>query len=356
MPLERLRVENLRCLRSAELALGPEENYVFGPNGAGKTSLLESLFLLGRGRSFRTRQTSRLVRGGESGLSVYGEVREGGSLRRLGIGFSAGNLEVKVDGAAGVSLIELPRILAVHVIDPKAHDLVEAGPSERRRFLDAGVFHVEPRYLEHWREFRRVLGQRNAALKHGDSRALASWDRLLVESGRWVGAARAAYAETLAEAFGRIGARLLGGRVGLRYRSGWRPGVEPAAGLAESRDRDLRLGFTQLGPHRADVELTFEGVGVRDHASRGQQKLLAAALVLAQVSAFAQATGYGGLLLVDDPAAELDAEALRRLRNELEGLDAQLVVTGITEAGLVPRPGSSVFHVERGQVRADPVR
>jgi DNA replication and repair protein RecF len=98
--------------------------------------------------------------------------------------------------------------------------------------------------------------------------------------------------------------------------------------------------------------LTLEGEAVRDRASRGQQKLLAAALVIAQVSTFSGAAGHAGLLLVDDPAAELDALGLSRLRGELEGLEAQLFLTGISDAALPPRAGSSVFHVEHGFVRA----
>jgi DNA replication and repair protein RecF len=352
MPLERLRITNVRCLSSVELVLGAQENYLFGPNGAGKTSLLESVFLLGRGRSFRTRQSARLIRSGESSLSVYGEVRDRDGIRRVGIGFKAGNLEVRVDGAPAASLVELARVLPVHVIDPRAHELVEAGPSERRRFIDAGVFHVEHGYLDRWRAFRRVLGQRNAVLKSGASASLGVWDAAFVEAAQRVDEARRRYVTLLGAAFTRIGQRLLGRTVALGYEPGWRLGLDLGTALIDSRSRDLRLGFTQVGPHRADLALTLEGEAVRDRASRGQQKLLAAALVIAQVSAFRDATGYGGLLLVDDPAAELDPRALARLRAELEGLEAQLLLTGISEAALIPRAKGSVFHVEHGRVRA----
>ena len=352
MPLERLRVENVRCLSSVELVLGARQNFVFGPNGAGKTSLLESMFMLGRGRSFRTRQTGRLLKKGTSRLSVFGEVREGQAVRRIGIAFSAGNLEVRIDGGNEQSLVELARTFPVHVIDPRAHDLIEAGPSERRRFLDAGVFHVEQAYLDAWRGFRRALGQRNAALKQGASGQLGIWDGVFLQSAEEVHAARERYVQALGAAFAGIGQRLLGRAVTLEYEAGWRRGERLEAALRDSRGRDLKHGFTQVGPHRADLGIRLGTSTARDTASRGQQKLIAAALVIAQVGTFAASSGYGGLLLVDDPAAELDPQALGLLRSELERVEAQLVMTGISEQALAPGPGHPVFHVEQGEIRA----
>src|SRR5690606_22264133 len=148
-----------------EADLHPRRNYFFGPNGAGKTSLLESVYLLGRGRSFRTRDTRRLIRHGEARLVVYGEVVADDEAHRPGVAFERGRLEKRVDGAPAESMAALASILPAYVIDPSSHGLVEGGPSERRRFLDWGVFHVEQSYLPVWRRYRRVLSQRNAALK-----------------------------------------------------------------------------------------------------------------------------------------------------------------------------------------------
>jgi len=160
----------LRCLREAELELHPRRNYIFGPNGAGKTTLLEGIFVLGRGRSFRTRQIQRIVQRGSEGFAIFGEVLIEGAHRRLGVAYSAGRLEKKIDGQAASGMAELAELLPVHALDPSMHALVEGGPSERRRFIDWGVFHVEPPYLEAWKRYRRVLSQRNAALKRGRRR------------------------------------------------------------------------------------------------------------------------------------------------------------------------------------------
>ena len=353
MPLERLQIDAVRCLRAVDVELHPHRNYLFGLNGAGKTSFLESIHLLGRGRSFRTRQTARLVRQGSDGLTVFGEVHSGERRRRVGVSLARGELRIRVDGETTLGMSQLAEVMAVHVMGSRLHRLIEAGPSERRRFVDGGVFHVEHAYLQTWRNYRRVLGQRNAALKRGLSGApLTVWTQPMLAAAEAVNAARYRYVEELSGLVEQVGGRLLDQPLAVVYRPGWRQGICLEQALGESLERDLRTGFTQVGPHRADIDIRMEAGNVREHASRGQQKLIAAALVLGQVRLFGERTGRGGLLLVDDPAAELDGESLDRLLAELEPLATQLFLTGLSERALRPRAGFPVFHVEQGRVEA----
>jgi hypothetical protein len=113
-------------LEEVELDLDPARNYFYGANGAGKTSLLEAVYLLGRGRSFRTRQARTLVRHGQAGLSVYGDVDDGVRLRRLGAAFADRRLERRVDGAPA-SGAAVAGIVAVQAIGPDSHRLIEGG-------------------------------------------------------------------------------------------------------------------------------------------------------------------------------------------------------------------------------------
>jgi DNA replication and repair protein RecF len=352
VPLERLRVESLRCLLEVELALDPERNYLFGPNGAGKTSILEAIYVLGRGRSFRTRETRRLVRRGSSAFSVYGETVEGGDRHRLGVGYGAAGLEVRLDRSPVRGMAALAGIFPVHVVDPSLHQLIEGGPSERRRFIDWGVFHVEPPYLEAWRRYRRVLSQRNAALKRGASAGeLRPWTESLAEAGVAVDGSRGQYVDRLSKTVEEMGRRLLDAKLVIEYRRGWGEGKALAAALSRGEARDRALGSTQVGPHRADLRIGLGWGGVREEASRGQQKLAAAALILSQVALFAEDRGSGGTLLIDDPAAELDADSVRRLLRVVEELPAQRIITGLSESQLPPREPAPVFHVEQGKVQ-----
>ncbi len=353
MTLRRVRIATLRCLTDAELTLDPRRSYVYGPNGAGKTSILEALFLLSRGRSFRTRQIRRLVQHGADALTVYGEVEGEQGTQKLGVSYQAGRLEKHIGGERVASSAALATLLPVHILDPSIHQLVEGGPSERRRFLDWGVFHVEHDYLPAWKKYRRILSQRNAALKRRASSAeLRPWTDALVSAGAAVDAARRRYVTDLSPRAGACAATLLGRALELGYRPGWRDGTTFAEALAATEPRDRQLGTTEVGPHRADLVLELDSRRVEDEASRGQQKLTAAALVLAQVAIGAQAGGAPSVLLVDDPAAELDSAALERLLGLLVETPAQLVLTGLSEKQLAPQPGFPVFHVEHGEVRA----
>jgi DNA replication and repair protein RecF len=351
LSLRRVRITDVRCLIEVELALDPARNYIYGPNGAGKTSILEAVFLLGRGRSFRTRQVRRLVRHGRSGLAVFGEVEESQRVRRVGVAFSQGRLDKKIDGETAAGTAALVEILPVHTIDPSSHELIQGGPSERRRFLDWGVFHVEHAYLDAWRRYRRVLGQRNAALKRGaPPTEFETWTSALAEAGESIDCRRAAYVAELQPTFAVRGRGLLERDLTLDYRRGWGAHVSLEEALKETAARDRALGNTEVGPHRADLVIALDGRQIQEEASRGQQKLAAAALILAQASLFNDVRGRS-TLLVDDPAAELDTAALERLLNELNTVGAQLILTGLTESQLAP-VGGAVFHVERGVVHA----
>ena len=352
MPLSRVRITTLRCLSEADLELHPRRNYIFGPNGAGKTSLLEGIFVLGRGRSFRTRQMRRLVRHGADGFAVFGEAEVDGIRRRLGVAYRAGRLEKKIEGQPAVGMAQLASLLPVHAIDPSIHAIVEGGPSERRRFLDWGVFHVEPGYLEAWKSYRRVLSQRNAALKRSaNSAELRPWSVALVEAGVAVDDSRRRYLDRLAPFVTTFGLRLLDRPLSLDYRRGWATEQRLDEVLAAGEVRDRQTGSTEAGPHRAEIVLRLDERRVQDEASRGQQKLTAAALILSQVAVESVGRPQHSVLLVDDPAAELDARSLERLLAAISDLPAQLVFTALTPDHLVPDTEYPTFHVERGEVR-----
>ena len=352
MPLSRVRITTFRCFREVELLLSTRRNYVFGPNGAGKTSLLEAAFVLGRGRSFRTRQMRRLVQHGSEGFTVYGEVEVEGATRRLGVAYRAGRLEKKIDGEPAAGMAQLAALLPVHAIDPSMHALIEGGPSERRRFLDWGVFHVEPGYLDAWKRYRRVLSQRNAVLKQAANlEELRPWSGALAEAGALVDESRQRYLARLAPFLSAIGQRLLDRPLTLDYRRGWGGNERLDDALAAAEPRDRQTGRTEPGPHRAEIVVCLDERRVQDEASRGQQKLTAAALILAQVALEGADRPLRSALVVDDPAAELDAGSLERLQAALTDLSAQLVFTALTPKHLAPEAGYPVFHVERGEVR-----
>ena len=140
MTLSRLQVTDFRCLQAAELHPDPHFTLISGPNASGKTSLLEAIYVLGRGRSFRTRRLEHLIRNGAERCVVFGEVETSTRRVPMGVEGSRTGIRAQIDGDKPSSLAELALFLPVQIIDPEVHHLIEEGPSRRRRFLDWGVF------------------------------------------------------------------------------------------------------------------------------------------------------------------------------------------------------------------------
>ncbi len=345
------KVSNFRCLEDAELAFSPYFNLVFGANASGKTSLLEALAYLGRGKSFRGATTMDLVQHGKDEFVLFGRVEKDGMEHRVGVRNSRAGLEVRVDGSSDGGVAALAEALPLQVIDPEVHNLVAGGPEQRRRFLDWIAFHVEHGHLETWRRFRRVLKQRNAALKSGAA-AMAGWNAEFVEQGMALDASRRRALDVVIDSLQEYGLELLGTELGFEYRQGWKKDLDLATALEQGLERDQQAGATQQGPQRADLKVSYDERQARKLVSRGQQKLLASAMILAAADTAQAALERPLLLLLDDPGAELDAESLERLMTAVMRLGCQVVATSLERGALAVPAGASVFHVEQGVLEA----
>jgi len=355
MWLSRLRIENLRIIDRAEFEPVNGLNVICGPNASGKTSLLEAIFVLGRGRGLRKRNQSRLIRHDQSSLRVIGDILDNdGRQSRIGVERGKETL-FRLNSKNLRSAADLASALPLQFIHPDIHQLLQLGPQLRRQFLDWGVFHVEPSFLARWRDYSRALRQRNAALRKNDLAQARLWELTLVEHGEALDGLRQHYLEALRARLSSAVEQLIDlSGFELSYRRGWSRDAGLADALVSSRQTDLRQGFTSRGPHRCDFALSLNGTPVQECASRGQQKLLLCALQMAQSALLAETTGEAGLLLVDDLPAELDRENRLRFLNALRSLDAQVFVTS-TSPELLARDGfggegEKVFHVEHGSV------
>jgi DNA replication and repair protein RecF len=350
MPLAELALENLRCIERAELALASGTNLIHGPNASGKTSLLEGIYLLGRGRSFRTRNSERLIRHEAQILRALGRTSAPLSQSiRVEIR-SREPTTAEVAGQPIRSLAQLAQVFPVQAIEPGIHKLIEEGSPRRRRWLDWAVFHVEPQFVDSWQRYARVVRQRNAALRSVPDTARA-WDAELIRHGDAITASRTRLFATLKPYWEETVHELAGLSAELRYTPGWNQDATLADALSAAWVRDSKLGLSHVGPHRADVQVRIGGRAAREILSRGQQKLVAAAMVLAQLQMLREKTDLTPTLLLDDPAAELDTDRLKHFVDQVRALECQLVVTSLNGARALFGPPDRVFHVELGKVK-----
>jgi len=374
MRVTRLDVGNLRRFERASLLPGPGINVLTGDNGAGKTSVLEALHLMAYGRSFRGRVRDGLVRAGADSLEVYVEWREEpataastaagpgnqvGRVRRAGLRHSGQQWEGRLDGEDVTHLGDLCAALVVVTVEPGSHALIVGSSEIRRRFIDWGLFHVEPRFLPLWRRYARALKQRNALLKRRTTDSqMDAWEAELAQAGESITQQRQAYVEALQPRLGDLVDALLpaAGRCNLAYQPGWRQDeLSLADALLLARDRDLAAGFTTVGPHRADWRIDYSAIPGRSALSRGQAKLSALAALLAQAEHHADVRGDWPVVALDDLASELDQNHQRRVLERLEATPAQVFITGTERPALLTETVKDValFHVEHGQLQPE---
>lgn len=348
--LTAIDIENFRCIRGAHLDLDSQATGIVGENGSGKTSLLEAIYFLAHGRSFRTNQREKLLPPKADYLRVVGRVKTGRGELIAGIESGKQGTRANLAGQGISGIAEIAEILPVQVIDPGVHRLIEEGSARRRRLLDWGVFHVKHDFLGPWRRYQRALQQRNAILRAGgEEQSLAPWEQELGAAGSRVDTLRGEYVGELLPYFVDVADALLGTQ-GARftYRRGWAAEHELVTQLVESRPRDLRLRTTTVGAHRADISFSFEGAPARDRVSRGQQKLLAAAFILGQLAYQSAQGAPPACLMLDDPAAELDVDNLGKLLAVVARIPAQLIITSVHPGGIEGVKLGRKFHVKQG--------
>jgi len=358
MQLQRLDIHDVRCLREAVLDFSATVNLVVGANGSGKTSLLEAIYLLGTGRSFRTRDPDEIIRDGQSGLLIRGALRDNsGRLARVALKRAEGRTSIRFDGETVRSAGQLAVRMPVTLVTPDTHVEMQAQPKARRRWVDVTLFHVKPGYLELWKRTMRSVKHRNALLRRKTSaEELDTWDAELIQHAERLDTLRRWAVGQLSEASNRALGQIFGKTASITYSPGWPEGMTYRETLKRARDADVAIGSTRYGPHRADVAFELAGRPVASRLSRGQLKVWVGMLMLAQVMVVATNTQVRPMVLVDDLVSDLDAQARGRLIAEMAASGCQLFVTAVDEA-LVPLPDpkrAAVFHVKQGEITRSP--
>lgn len=351
MALSRLGMFRVRNLVDQTIAPVRGVNLITGPNAAGKTSVLEAVHLLARAGSFRTSRVEQVIQHQADDLVVSASVTTADRAQhQLGLQRGHGGTRVRIDNDDVRNLSELARYLPLQLINTESQRLLNDGPKVRRSFLNWSVFHVEHDYYQNWRRYDRALRQRNAALRQGDVRLGGSWEPELVSAAARVDGARRRVVDMLVEELAPLAAAWLPGiEISVRYRRGWSSQDELAELLATGRPRERELGYTVHGPHRADLSIRAQGMDAQHWLSRGQQKTLAIALLLAQGRVISRA-GALPLLLIDDLRAELDAEHAKRILEVVAAGPAQSFITAI-DRDTVPLDVDRWFHIQQGRLQ-----
>ena len=353
--LKTLQIENFRNLQFVSLEFHPHLNLFYGENGSGKSSLLEAIYTLAYGKSYRNHLKARVIRHGEDYFRLFSSFEKEAHVYRAGIEKSQkGDTLFRLNGESLASVAELAQLLPVQLINPNSYEIIEEGPAARRKYLDWGVFHVKHDFHDAWRSYSRCLKQRNLSLKLRYSKSVCqSWDHELIEHGEIMTQYRAEQLSQILPIFLLMLSQLgLPNTITLTFYQGWSQERTLQEAILQSFETDYNQGFTHVGPHRADLKILVDGIPSDDVLSRGQEKLIVSALQLAQAHIVRQETSNSVIYLLDDLPSELDAEKREHLYRLINKTDGQVFITA-TERSLFPdyiRKQANVFHVEQGSI------
>lgn len=352
MRIINLRFEGIRNLIANTIHPHPHINLIVGENGSGKTSLLEAIYYLSVGKSFRESQSQLVIQKHAESFLVFMVLEHNQVTKNLGIQKKRqGRLAIRINGERIQNLSELAMHLPVQLIHPESQQLVDGGPSYKRRYMDWGVFHKEECFSQVWREFQRVLKQRNAALHHKQPDDMIQlWDTPLAEAGLEVNRMRKNYLAELRPYVQSFLEQLMGQwEIRMMFSEGWDERLEFPEALRQSLSKDKKLLYTSCGPQRADLRFTVDGVELEKWCSRGQQKLVASALLFAQQQ-YLKDCGKDSVLLVDDLPAELDIINRAKFLDLVKSNVCQTFITATSEKLIPPNYADKVFHVKHGLV------
>jgi DNA replication and repair protein RecF len=354
--IQSLRIQNFRNLSNINVGLFKDFNYFWGSNGSGKTSFLEAIYFAATGRSFRTPQIPYLIKSDTDAFCIGATVLTEKHPASLSIQRTrSGSRSIQWDGKKLTGFAPVAQEIPVQFISTLSYRFFTDGPKIRRQFFDWAMFHVKPLFRRTWKEWERLLTQRNATLKQRYPRAqVQAWDEGLCELAKKIDDQRIELLESITPLLNKH-LRLLRApfKCELHYDRGWPLKSDLEVILRDQIERDYALGYTYSGPQRADFQLLVHNAPAANVLSQGQQKLAMYAMHLTQGYFLQQETAKSPIYLIDDMASELDLKTQDTVLNHLaHSLNAQLFLTGITPELFANHwvKNSSLFEITAGKM------
>lgn len=359
MKVLRVQLQNFRNYTEQTVEFGPGINLITGKNAQGKTNLLESVLMLCVGKSVRAKDRDLIMSGRDRARIAMLAEKIGGSVRTEMILSRGENKRILFNGIPLLRTGELLGNVAAIYFQPDDLSLIKDAPESRRRFLDMDLSQAYKSYFYALTRYNKALLSRNNLLKQGYGRdvgeMLFPYDVQLSREGGIIISRRREYLARLVAEAKRVHAYLTDGEEDLdfSYASQISPEGDPAALLAEALkgalEKDMKLKFTTVGPHRDDIRITANGVDLRVKGSQGQQRTAALSLKLAELGLFREIGGEVPILLLDDVLSELDDDRARRLL-ELCADSQSLITAASVDPALFEGLPVTRFLVKGGQV------
>ena len=354
MYFKSVELKNFRNYKDQKVEFDPKLNIILGDNAQGKTNLLESLFIMGLGRSFKTTNDKEMIAFGEdfsrASSVVMGEDKE----TEIDIIYNQEGKIIKVDGMKLSRSVDLLENVYVVVFSPEDLRIVKDGPEHRRRFLDRELCQIKPMYYSDLGNYKKILKQRNSYLKEDaiDRDLFEVFDESLVNYGMRIIEERRIFTERLFGICGGIHKDISNGRetLEIKYETEVKDREQFKQKLSENFEKDRIRGYTGFGPHKDYLGIFINGMDIRTYGSQGQQRTASLSMKLAEVELIKKETGQNPVLLLDDVFSELDAGRQKYLIETMKGVQIFVTATGIEEGLMDIMPAGNVYYVDNGRI------
>lgn len=356
-----VKLNNFRNYGQQNIKFLPNINLIIGKNGQGKTNLIEAIYYAAIGKSPKTSKDSELINWSNDRASFCVNLQKKAGTKSIEVIFSRQSKKaIRVNGVNLLKIGDLLGNLNVVFFSPDELKLVKDAPQDRRKFLDTDISQLDKNYFYNLTKYNKILDQRNKLLKTAQTReileqTLPIWDIQIADVGAKIVFARINFLEKLKEIAKEAHAYLTGKKEELEISYAGIVGQSKEEienkileGLKQCIEKDIKLGFTNIGPHRDDIKLVVNGVDIRSFGSQGQQRTVALSMKLAELEIFKEEVGEYPALLLDDVLSELDQDRQQRLLSYCKKL--QTIITS-TQYDPFMFQGANIIKINNGEVK-----
>ena len=374
MRIKSLKLLYFRNYLSMNIDVHPSLNVLVGNNANGKTNIIESIFCLALGRSYRTKSDSECIMFGETATAMSCVVNKNDKNLDIMLGISNKGKSAKIAGVKKTKLTDFVGELNVVLFSPEDLQLVKGSPSLRREFINREFYQFSRIYHKYYLMYQHLLKQRNSYLKDmrknpKDEMSLAYLETLtsqLAKVAIYITKERVSFVQDISELTYKNMMNISNGQESLKIR--YKSSVLESLNIADITDEgfteenltkvmmkkffdDIMRGSTKIGPHQDDLEFYINDLDAKMYASQGQQRSIVLSLKLAEINYLKSKTGTYPVLLLDDVLSELDKNRQLKLLDAInENVQTFITTPSISDIKEDLLKKAKVFKIEDGNI------
>lgn len=360
MIIKKLELCNFRNYKRETFIFNSETNVLYGDNAQGKTNVLESIFVAGTTKSHKGSKDREIIKMPENEGHIRMFVEKGGISHKIDIHMKkSASKGIAIDGIPTRKSSDLIGLVNIVFFSPEDLSIIKNGPAERRRFINMELCQINKIYLYNLTKYNKILQQRNNLLKQiGFNSELMDtldvWDQQMEKIGKNIISERRNLIQALNSITKEIYLKLTENKEKIEII--YDPNTTEELfreNIILSREKDLILKTTNIGPHRDDIIVRVNGSDVRKYGSQGQQRTAALSLKLAEIEIVKKVAKENPILLLDDVLSELDRKRQNTLLENIKGIQTIITCTGLEEFIKNGININKTFQIENGKIKTE---